>query len=306
MEILERLSRMEKVEAIALLKGHYDDFCAAIDATLRNTVRLDIVPSDDSPHEALLCEKASQLRTLGYAKFESLMPRDSLDVARAFAKILPGRAEVLGVRDKMVNDAQLGGTFWGRHASGFNTRIAFRTDRVPVFLQPILSAAHPCDRIIGKAIGAAGIAIARNLLIIDNLRPTETFDFQWWHFDRLFEQYKVMIFLDDITADNGPMRILPRTHGFTGARRIYDFCNYSEPFHGADPGYNAYKDRLDEIVCAEGRAGDAFIFDTKLFHAHGRPTVAERLTATIYYQPPPTPLNLFYSKYQPEGQSENY
>ncbi len=307
MEILERLAGLDKLEAISVLKGSYTDFCAAIQATLELTRRNDIVPDNGSEEQALICEKAGELRRIGYTRVESLIrDPEALRIARDFAKSLRHRANMLGVGAAGVFDTELSGMFWRRHVSTFNTRVSFNAQKTVPFLQPILASLGPTDAIINKSIGVTGIDIRAWLLIVDNLQPTESVDFQWWHFDRLLEQYKVMIFLDDVNGRNGPMRVLPNTHRFEGSRRIYDFCNYSEPYHGADPGYNVFQDRLAEIVSAEGKAGDAFIFDTKLFHAHGRPSETERNTATIYYQLPATPLNVFYMKYQPEGQTINY
>jgi Phytanoyl-CoA dioxygenase (PhyH) len=306
-EILERLGGMDKLEAISLLKGSYADFCAAIQSTLDQTHRNEIVPDNPSEEQAMICEKAGELRRIGYTRIESLIrDGEALRIARDFAKSLRHRANMLGVGAAGVFDTELSGLFWRRHESTFNTRVSFNAQNTVAFLQPILGSLGLSDAIINKSIGVTGIDIRAWLLIVDNLQPMHSVDFQWWHFDRLLEQYKVMIFLDDVDDRNGPMRVLPNTHRFEGSRRIYDFCNYSEPLHGADPGYNVFQDRLSEIVSAQGKAGDAFIFDTKLFHAHGRPSHAERNTATIYYQLPATPLNVFYMKYQPEGQTINY
>jgi hypothetical protein len=49
--ILERVTRMDKAEAIALLKGNFADFCSAIEAALQQTPRAEIIPADDSPEE---------------------------------------------------------------------------------------------------------------------------------------------------------------------------------------------------------------------------------------------------------------
>lgn len=307
MEILDRLSGMDKQQAVALLKGSYTDFCAAIEATLAATVRKQILPDDDSEQQALICQKAKELRDNGYAKFESLIDdQEALVTARDFAKSLRHKANVLRVGSAAVFDPELGGLFWERHISKFNTRISFDAQKPAPFLKPLVEGLRLSDKIINKSIGIDGVDIGHWLLIVDNLQPPGRIDFLSWHFDRLLEQYKIMIFLDDVHGGNGPMRALPGTHKFVGSRRIYDFCSYSEPLHGADPGYGAVKDRHAQIVSAEGKAGDAFIFDTKMFHAHGYPQSAERNTATIYYQLPATPLNLFYLKYQPDGQTLGY
>jgi hypothetical protein len=304
--ILDQLASIDRNEAIHRLQGSYRDFCAAIEATLEHTVRAPIAPDDASEEQALVCRKAAELRQFGYTQLQSLIPAGELSIPRAFVDALPARAAVLGVAQQMVNDHQLGGSFWGRHVSNFNTRFAFRAALVPPFLQPLLNHTALCERIILKAVGLGAPVLERNLLIFDNLQPTDAVDFQWWHFDRLFEQYKAMIFLDDVTDGNGPMRLLPGSHRFEGSRRMYDFAIYAEPFHGGDPGYAVIEDRLADIVSAVGKAGDAFLFDTKAFHAHGRPTHGKRSTATLYYTPPDTPLNRFYRRYQPAGQTNKY
>lgn len=303
MPILERLSSLEKPQAIAALKASYLDFCAAIEEVIQNTYRDAIQPENDSSEQAYICGKAQELRNDGYTRLDGLVADPAqLALPRCLARALPKRADELSVAADYVYDPRLEGQFWDREATGFNTRIAFKVGNQPSYLRLLLDVATLADRIIEKTIGIPGVGIERNLLIVDNLQPTDTVDFQWWHFDRLMEQYKLMILLTDVGPGNGPMRVLGGTHRFEGTRRIYDFCAYAEPLYGGDPGYAVIKDRLGEIVSVEGRSGDAFLFDTKIFHAHGRPTSAERNTATIYYQPPRTPLNLFYQHYRPPGQ----
>jgi len=298
---------MEKPQAIAALKASYADFCAAVESVIETTHRDAIQPENASSEQAYICGRATQLRNNGYTRLDGLVVDPAqLALPRCLARVLHKRADELSVAADYVYDPRLEGQFWDREATGFNTRIAFKVGNQPSYLRPLLDAATLADRIIEKAIGIPGVAIERNLLIVDNLQPTDIVDFQWWHFDRLMEQYKLMILLTDVGAGNGPMRVLGGTHRFEGARRIYDFSIYAEPLHGGDPGYNVIAGRLDEIVSVEGRSGDAFLFDTKIFHAHGRPTDAERNTATLYYQPPRTPLNLFYQDYRPPGQVVKY
>jgi hypothetical protein len=59
--------------------------------------------------------------------------------------------------------------------------------------------------------------------------------------------------------------------------------------YGCEPGYGVYNNFNCQLVKACGKAGDVIIFDTNVFHAHGRPTKNRRLTSTIYYLPPINP-----------------
>ncbi|MBT3271226.1 hypothetical protein HN371_29070 [Candidatus Poribacteria bacterium] len=95
------------------------------------------------------------------------------------------------------------------------------------------------------------------LLALDLLLVRNEDDGIGWHRDVQFVCNKTIsintgIYLQDLTDDVGPLRVLPGSHRREGA----------PPARGADP--------LDGEVTVYAKAGDAVFFDAALLHAGGR------------------------------------
>lgn len=108
-----------------------------------------------------------------------------------------------------------------------------------------------------------------------------------WHRDSFFSQYKALLYLTDVTEDNGPFELLPRSH------RLKNIIHGIEKA-GLSYMQNRISDievqRLEELLKFSrkpliGNAGTLVLFNSTLIH-RGRPIKSgERLALTNYYMP---------------------
>ena len=108
-----------------------------------------------------------------------------------------------------------------------------------------------------------------------------------WHRDSFFSQYKALLYLTDVTEENGPFELLPGSH------HLKSVLNGIEKA-GIDYMQNRLSDdevyRLEEILTTPrkpitGRAGTLILFNSSSVH-RGRPIRSgERLAFTNYYFP---------------------
>jgi hypothetical protein len=108
-----------------------------------------------------------------------------------------------------------------------------------------------------------------------------------WHRDSFYSQFKALVYLTDVTEDNGPFELLPGSHHLssvlTGIKKV-----------GLSYMQNRISDievqRLEELLkisCKPliGNAGTLVLFNSSLIH-RGRPIKSgERLAFTNYYMP---------------------
>lgn len=108
-----------------------------------------------------------------------------------------------------------------------------------------------------------------------------------WHRDSFFSQYKALLYLTDVTEDNGPFELLPRSH------------HLKNIIHGIEKvGLSYMQNRISDIEVQRleellkfsrksliGNAGTLVLFNSTLIH-RGRPIKSgERLALTNYYIP---------------------
>jgi hypothetical protein len=104
---------------------------------------------------------------------------------------------------------------------------------------------------------------------------------QLWHRDpEDFRLVKVFIYLEDVSADNGPFSYIPETQPF-GARAAVN------PVHGhskriTDEEMQAAIPAQDWFACT-GPAGTMILADTVGFHRGGKPKVGHRILITFSY-----------------------
>lgn len=301
MSTLDQLYAMERRDAIALLQRDYVVFCNAVQEIYERHVPAPIVPADDSAGERVVSLMAQQLRDTGLTAYRGYF-RDPEQLAemRALSRKVRQRSEELGVTTEQVIDRDLHCMLWPRTMQGRNARASFSAADVPVAARPFIYDGL-FEVIMQRALGNTQDRILPAFLIVDNLLSSTAYEFQWWHYDRLRDQYKVMILLDKVGPENGPMQIVPRTHRFQQDRRMIDFASYAGGSDYGDLGYALYSRYKPQTVKLTGEPGDIFIFDTRCYHAHGRPDAGERMTATIYYNSLNTPLNRFWDDFTPEG-----
>jgi hypothetical protein len=301
MSTLEQLYAMPRSTAIATLQTRYDVFCDAMQEVLTAQPLPPITPADDSPNEQMVCRMAQELREQGYTFFRGCFSDEAaLDQARKFARIVKARADHFAVADEPHLDQEMGGLLWARKMAGCNTRVSFAANRMPPLLAPFCGNST-IEAVMQRAI-ACNDPIAARVVVVDNLQPSTEYEFQWWHFDRIRDQYKAMILLNEVDVENGPMKIVPGTHKWIDKRHMLDFASYAGGQDYGDLSHALSSSYRQQTVLVTGRPGDVVIFDTRAFHAHGRPARGERLTSTIYFNGLNTALNRYLTDFNPPGQ----
>lgn len=206
-------------------------------------------------------EQAEHLETHGFLIFDQVASREEIqriadEVERLQAAwFAEGRTSVFGIP-----------LFVGKGAQGepFLNRLAFTS----VFSEVIRAFVRdprfePIRGLVGKdaRIGDAekdGVVINRYLNVAGSAYPR-----LGWHTDGLRDLFygrmpvrmlNIGLHLDDCTADNGGLRLIPGSHN----QGFWDMC-FRKPYfvsHGADP---------NEIV-VETKAGDLTVHDGRLWH----------------------------------------
>ena len=205
------------------------------------------------------------------------------------------RADDLNVNRIEVTDPESGWVYYADRPSG-RSRALFREAQITtpeitgllqnLILQEVISRAF-------KTPSKAQAAIAESII------PTNAYDQQWWHIDRIKEQAKIMVLASDVTEANGPMKIIPGSHKLKGSRRLLDFSYFSGGIDFADVPSGLIRKHREAVQLCTGASGDVIFFNTSTFHANGRADEGERLTATTYFLSLSTPRNDFLDSVHP-------
>lgn len=105
-----------------------------------------------------------------------------------------------------------------------------------------------------------------------------------WHRDSLGFQFKAMLYLSDVTMDNGPFQFFRGSH-----RRFYKLRNYLFDLSRGFSDIVRYSDEhisklpQEDLITATGKAGDMVLFNSSGVH-RGMPTrEGVRYALTIYF-----------------------
>lgn len=105
-----------------------------------------------------------------------------------------------------------------------------------------------------------------------------------WHRDSLGFQFKAMLYLSDVTMDNGPFQYFRKSH-----KRLYQLRDYFVDLSRGFADMARYSDERvaklpqKDLVTATGKAGDLVLFNSTGVH-RGMPTRAGvRYALTIYF-----------------------
>jgi hypothetical protein len=298
MGALDTLYAMDRAQAIATLRGNYTLFCEALDEIAANHPVAPLVPRDDTPREAALTQVIELLRRDGMVVLKGLFnDPEALEQLRAKAQQIKTSGEKL---DPSVStyDETVGGQIWSRPLFT-HYRAGMNPDYLPPALNAFLAGGLFGD-ILTRTFGITQ-EVKPTLVVIDNMQPTTEYEMQWWHQDFVRDQIKAMILIDPVTSENGPMQIVPGTHRFEGQRRMIDFSMYSEEGFGDIP-YHYYNKAKPNTIALTGEPGDVILFNTRTFHAVGRPRSYQRQTLTAYFADLDTPLNKFLRDFNPGHQ----
>ncbi len=108
-----------------------------------------------------------------------------------------------------------------------------------------------------------------------------------WHRDSFYNQYKALLYLTDVTEDNGPFELLPRSHHL---RSVLIGIEKADLKYMQNRISNDEVCRLEELLSTPrktitGSAGTLVLFNSSSIH-RGRPIqLGERLALTNYYIP---------------------
>ena len=108
-----------------------------------------------------------------------------------------------------------------------------------------------------------------------------------WHRDAFFSQFKAMVYLTDVTMDNGPFELLPGSHKLSS---VLSGISKAGIGHNQNRLSDEEVSRLEEVLGTPrktliGNAGDLILFNSSTVH-RGRPIDSgERFALTNYYFP---------------------
>jgi len=138
---------------------------------------------------------------------------------------------------------------------------------------------------IGHAYCGSPIVNFSTLAAKLEARPGNVGSGQGWHRDRQPQQFKAIVYLTDVTTENGPFQIIPGSH--RTFRKLIDTVRAD-----LDPGTTRLSDAEVERILANsryeidtitGKAGSMILVDTSAIH-RGMPIVrGTRYALTNYY-----------------------
>ncbi|MEM1331311.1 MAG: phytanoyl-CoA dioxygenase family protein [Planctomycetota bacterium] len=247
------------------------------------------------------------LRRDGFARWPGVFADPAfLDDARVSAD------EILDRARRSLSEAPPGGRahderssaeFWkGSNPQDGRTRANFdakQRDGVP----DALSGVFDHGPLASVVRGYYGIdSVWCGALLVEELAGSKTADA--WHFDKLFDQVKVMILLEDATEEQGPLRYKLGTH-----RRPpeLDFL-FHRSFKGGPHDGLCYNyppmplvDKLGgEVALGTGRAGDAIVFDTLGVHSGSICWSGRRLALVMSFNARTAKNDAIYELFFPE------
>ncbi len=194
----------------------------------------------------------TSIRTDGYAAIRGALDAAALAALRtAVDNAVENRAAGVDVR---------AGTVWIRDAGVIGEPAETLAASVPV-LEAVTELLGPAPLVVGKLMRNPVGPTAQQALHVDWAGPIAPGHDQ---------QAQAMFFLDDVTADNGPPRLVPGSHR----------SGSIPPKNLSDP----HARHRDE-VCITGPAGDVVVFSSHLWHSgtantSGRP----RRVITVTYR----------------------
>jgi ectoine hydroxylase-related dioxygenase (phytanoyl-CoA dioxygenase family) len=192
------------------------------------------------------------IRTDGYAVIPGVLGPETVAALRvAVEAAVEGRAEGVEVR---------AGTVWIREAGVLGDAIDPLRAAPPV-VDAVAELLGPSPAALGALMRNPVGPTAQQALHVDWAGPVAPGHDQ---------QAQAMFFLDDISADNGPTRLVPGSHR-SGA---------IPPKNLSDP-----RARHRDEVCITGPAGDVLVFSSHLWHSGtGNTSGRPRRVITITYR----------------------
>lgn len=234
-----------------------------------------------------ISELAAELREQGMGVWRGMF-KDQVEALRELAIEPLGRAKAYLHSGKVSKegtpkwDDEMSCEFWGRDFTHkYGRSRAFYRNGASKMAPPL--RAHVDDaRVHEVGRRCFGADVANGGALLEFLEPAPaTGD---WHIDKIMDQFKIMVLLDDVKEENGAMRVKPGTLGLWSSKlkpmyhSIFvdgnEWCGVSEPLAQNLP---------QPTIHCTGKAGDTFFFDTMCLHTASQCTEGYRLVAVHYY-----------------------
>jgi ectoine hydroxylase-related dioxygenase (phytanoyl-CoA dioxygenase family) len=135
------------------------------------------------------------------------------------------------------------------------------------------------------------VIMAEHLFAAKYHRANET-----WHIDNLSDQFKVMVILEDMSADDAPFTYVEKTHKLQDRYRDRYYKMYT--MNGmTTQEHNHFEDSFVETALAKKgilKSGDIVLFDSRIHHTATFPkNGGNRKNIMLYYATVPTVKNKF-------------
>jgi hypothetical protein len=231
----------------------------------------------------------SALHDNGAAKGDDAYPRAELDEAREWVLALAARAQAK-LHGQSLDPLkpprwEQDGITHEFHPRTGNLRFYLTRD-VPSRVPPLVSRFmdEPRLRAIAAAyFGTAHITSMAPYMMAEVLFPTlypET-----WHLDCIRPTLKTFLYLDEVTANQGPLRVMPGTHRRSERQDeiFFRVCRGGPPAAYFTPEEDAQLDPLGTAIT--GRCGTLVVFDTRMLHAGSRCLEGRRVVLVNGYRP---------------------
>lgn len=106
-----------------------------------------------------------------------------------------------------------------------------------------------------------------------------------WHRDSPFtHQFKAIVYLSDVTEENGPFEYLPSTHLVNSIRECCKIMNIdTSTYRFEETQVSKLLESKFKKITVTGKKGDMILVDTKTIHRGSPINSGERLAVTNYY-----------------------
>lgn len=131
---------------------------------------------------------------------------------------------------------------------------------------------------------------------------------QGWHRDALHFQYKALVYLSDVNAENGPFQLITGSHRPLSV--LLDIIRgdlTTEPRDRIAPEQIAkiLRGRADRLRTFTAAAGTLILFDSSTIHRGAPIEAGTRYALTNYYFPPSQMTDAMYAHFQPYARGNN-
>ncbi|MBJ88499.1 MAG: hypothetical protein CMO98_01445 [Woeseia sp.] len=280
-------SAKEKIRQRALLKRR-EMFCNGVSefSNFYQKIKLDMHQErkariQTEMHSQGLCgQTVSKLDAQGIASWEGMLSNAELNELRVVSTIHKKRwEEIFSSGNGEKSTQRVGNVVYTNTGFQQDGRArAFFTGKFPNAIANVVS--DPRVRRICECYLGANYRCT--FALAEWLTPSERGDF--WHFDRLDEQLKIMILLDDVEIEQGPLRYKAQTNYFIPELASIYLNVFRDGIEFAYPPGPLVEAGTGEVLYGIGNAGDVIFFDTTGIHSGTPCLVGERQVMVLTFR----------------------